>query len=274
MKRLLFPILVAFLFVSKGNAQVKGEKTNKNKADSSVSVSNNKVKDDTTIYISAVVDVQPEFIGGMPKWYSFLQENFKAPDVPGLNGKVIISFVVEKDGSLVDIKVLRDVGYGTGDEAIRIMKLSPNWTPAQQNGATVRCSFVQTISIAIPATAVEPISETKATDDNALYNSDYIEIQPSFPGGEQAWDDFLKKNYTPIFKIAFNAELLISFIVEKDGSLTDIKIVKDYGLGTGEDAVRVMGRSPKWEPGKHKGAVVRCLYFQKFPTKTQYSNRY
>ena len=44
------------------------------------------------------------------------------PDEEGLNGKVFVSFVVEKDGSLTDIKVLRDIGYGTGKEAIRVLK--------------------------------------------------------------------------------------------------------------------------------------------------------
>ena len=108
------------------------------------------VTEDNTIYNSAGIEVKPEFPGGIQKWYSFLKNNFQAPDEPGLKGKVIVSFVVEKDGSLTDIKVLRDIGFGTGKEAERVLKKGPRWTPAEQNGKKVRCSFIQTFSVETP----------------------------------------------------------------------------------------------------------------------------
>jgi periplasmic protein TonB len=108
------------------------------------------VTEDNTIYNSAGIEVKPEFPGGIQKWYSFLKNNFQAPDEPGLKGKVIVSFVVEKDGSLTDIKVLRDIGFGTGKEAERVLKKGPKWTPAEQNGKKVRCSFIQTFSVETP----------------------------------------------------------------------------------------------------------------------------
>ena len=52
-----------------------------------------------------------------------------------------VTFVVEKDGSLTDIKVIRDIGYGTGKEAIRVLKKCPKWTPGEQNGKKVRCTL-------------------------------------------------------------------------------------------------------------------------------------
>lgn len=108
------------------------------------------VTEDNTIYNSAGIEVKPEFPGGIQKWYSFLKNNFQAPDEPGLKGKVIVSFVVEKDGSLTDIKVLRDIGFGTGKEAERVLRKGPRWTPAEQNGKKVRCSFIQTFSVETP----------------------------------------------------------------------------------------------------------------------------
>jgi protein TonB len=108
------------------------------------------VTEDNTIYNSAGIEVKPEFPGGIQKWYSFLKNNFTAPDEPGLKGKVIVSFVVEKDGSLTDIKVLRDIGFGTGKEAERVLRKGPRWTPAEQNGKKVRCSFIQTFSVETP----------------------------------------------------------------------------------------------------------------------------
>ena len=108
------------------------------------------VVEDNTIYNSAGVEVQAGFPGGMAKWYSFLKSNFNPPDEPGIKGKVVIQFVVEKDGSLTDVKVLKDVGYGSANEALRVLRKGPKWTPAVQNGKNVRCTCIQTISIETP----------------------------------------------------------------------------------------------------------------------------
>jgi protein TonB len=107
------------------------------------------VEEDNTIYNSAGIEVKPEFPGGWPKFYKFIENNYNVPsDSPG--GKVFIQFVVEKDGSLTDIKVLRDIGYGTGKEAERVLRKSPKWTPAEQNGKKVRCSYQLPITLQAP----------------------------------------------------------------------------------------------------------------------------
>lgn len=104
-------------------------------------------KDDNLIYNSAGIDVRPEYPGGMSEFYLYIQKNYKVPYVKGLTGKVLVSFVVEKDGSITDIKVLKDLGYGTGDEAVRILKNCKKWSPGEQNGAKVRCSYVLPINL-------------------------------------------------------------------------------------------------------------------------------
>ncbi len=109
--------------------------------------SNPTVADDKNAYNTSGVEVIPVFPGGIKEFYQFIGKNYQVPNVPGLKGKVIISFVVEKDGSLNDIKVLRDIGYGTGIEAIRVLNLSPKWTPAEQNGQHVRCKYMLPLSI-------------------------------------------------------------------------------------------------------------------------------
>ena len=105
------------------------------------------VEEDNNVYNSAGIEVKPEYPGGLAKFYSFIKNNYQAPDEEGLKGKVIVSFVVEKDGSLTDIKVLKDIGYGTGTEAIRVLKKCARWTPAEQNGKKVRCSYQIPIAI-------------------------------------------------------------------------------------------------------------------------------
>lgn len=102
---------------------------------------------DNTIYSTAGIEVKPDFPGGMDKFYKFIAENFKTPKVDKLDGKVYVTFVIEKDGSLTDIKVLRDLGYGTGKEAIRVLELSPKWLAGELNGRKVRCTYSLPISI-------------------------------------------------------------------------------------------------------------------------------
>lgn len=105
------------------------------------------VEEDNTVYNTAGIEVKPDFPGGMQKFYDFIGKNYQTPEEEGLKGKVYVSFVVEKDGSLTDIKVLRDIGYGTGKEAERVLRKCPKWTPGEQNGKKVRCTYSLPISI-------------------------------------------------------------------------------------------------------------------------------
>jgi hypothetical protein len=102
---------------------------------------------DNTIYNTAGIEVKPEYPGGIDQFYKFIAEKFQTPKVEKLAGKVYVTFIIEKDGSLTDIKVLRDIGYGTGKEAIRVLKLCPKWMPGQQNGKTVRCTYSLPIAL-------------------------------------------------------------------------------------------------------------------------------
>ena len=93
------------------------------------------------------VETKPDFKGGIKEFYTYVSKNFKVPNANKLSGKVIVSFVVEKDGSLTDIKVIRDIGYGTGEEAIRVLKNSPTWIPGYQSGKPVRVMYTLPIVI-------------------------------------------------------------------------------------------------------------------------------
>lgn len=105
------------------------------------------VEEDNNVYNTAGIEVKPDFPGGIEKFYKFVGNNYKTPEEEGLKGKVYVTFVVEKDGSLTDIKVLRDIGYGTGAEAVRVLKKCPRWTPGEQNGKKVRVLYSLPITI-------------------------------------------------------------------------------------------------------------------------------
>jgi protein TonB len=79
---------------------------------------------------------------------NYLQKNMKYPPVArenNITGRVIVSFVVEKNGDLSDVKVLRGIGGGCDEEAVRVLKASPAWKPSTQNGRSVRCTFTMPI---------------------------------------------------------------------------------------------------------------------------------
>lgn len=104
-------------------------------------------EEDNSIYNSAGVEVKPEYPGGMEKFYKFVQSNFKSPTTPDFpGGKIFVMFVIEKDGSLTDVKV-KDIGFGTKEEALRIISLMPKWLPAENNGKKVRCSYMLPIAL-------------------------------------------------------------------------------------------------------------------------------
>lgn len=89
----------------------------------------------------------PSYPEGIENFYKFIALNYKAPTEANLKGKVYVTFIVEVDGSLNDFKILRDIGYGTGEEAVRVLKLSPKWNPGKVNGEAVRTMYSLPITI-------------------------------------------------------------------------------------------------------------------------------
>jgi len=98
-------------------------------------------EDKNKVYTPETVDVKPEFVGGMRAFYSFIAKNYRAPEKEGLNGRVIVTFIVQEDGSLSDFDLLEDIGYDTGEEALRVLALCPKWNPAMIGGKAVRCQY-------------------------------------------------------------------------------------------------------------------------------------
>ena len=97
------------------------------------------------VYNSA--EIKPDFPGGIQAFYEFVGNNYKMPEAKDLKGKVYIKFIVEADGSLTNFEIMRDIGHGTGEEAIRVLKLSPKWIPGEVEGNKVRTLFSLPISI-------------------------------------------------------------------------------------------------------------------------------
>jgi TonB family protein len=124
----------------------------------------------------ASIDRAPQFKGGMLRFYQFLALNLRYPDKMlryNVQGSVIIALTVEKDGSLSDIRSVKDVGYGSAEEAIRVLKKSPKWQPGFQNGELVRVRYTLPISFNLKKAEMGDTAVSKVTFD---YKADIPEV--------------------------------------------------------------------------------------------------
>jgi TonB family protein len=102
--------------------------------------------------VFTVVEKEPSFPGGENKFAAYLGHNIKYPALmrqKKVEGTVVISFIVEKDGSLSSLKVLREPGYGSGKETIRVLSTSPKWEPGVQKGKKVRVQYTIPINFTL-----------------------------------------------------------------------------------------------------------------------------
>lgn len=140
-------------------------------------------------------------------------------------------------------------------------------TALQPGNATARSSIVDAatvkpaISIALQTSAGHLHKDSAEADHSPVFNA--VEINPNFPGGEEGFGRFLRDNIHYPEKAKANniqGRVFIQFVVEKDGSLSDMKTLRDPGDGLGAEAERVLSISPKWQPGIQNGKPVRVQY--------------
>ena len=238
-----------------------------------------------------VVEQMPEFPGGMDAMMKFIAGNVKYPEVAkdkGIQGRVFVSFVVEKDGSVSNVKVLRGIGGDCDEEAVRVISSMPKWKPGMQKGEPVRVSYCIPIMFKLGQTNDEykttvktvvagddehswkastatlpdnPAKDNMKPDKNGVYQ--VVDQMPEFPGGEKAMMKYLADNIKYPQKAKDNniaGRVFVGFIVEKDGSISEVKVLRGIGGGCDEEAVRVIKAMPKWTPGKVKGEPVRVSY--------------
>jgi TonB family protein len=219
--------------------------------------------DTSTVFSIAKVDVMPAYPGGIGEFYKWVGQNYKYPKTAveaGVRGRVIVQFVVERDGSLTDIKTVgRPLGYGTAEEAIRLLQTSKKWKPGVQTGRPVRVQYTLPINLELP--------QTEQRKDRTVTTSETpIRLSPTYPGGLDAFYTWFGKNFKlpkAAKEARFAGTLILTFTVENDGSLTNIKILKDLKggeYGVGEEAKRVLALSQKWKPAIQNGKPVRMQY--------------
>lgn len=102
------------------------------------------VVEETREQVFTIVEVMPEFSGGEAALAKYLQKNIVYPErakTMGIEGKVYVSFVIDQFGNVNDVKILRGIGGGCDDEALRVVKKMPRWNPGKQGGRPVKVQF-------------------------------------------------------------------------------------------------------------------------------------
>ena len=103
--------------------------------------------------MGCIADPEPEFPGGIEALYKFITDNLKYPQLAlenGIEGRVYLNFVIDTDGTVSNVRVMRDIGGGCGREAKRVVEMMPKWFPAKQRGKPVRTPFNLPVNFVLP----------------------------------------------------------------------------------------------------------------------------
>ena len=258
------PVLALLLIVNARATAQQTTKANKTAREAKTAdvtdIKINKADADT---IFDVVEVAPEFPGGMDQMAKYLSENIKYPEEAkekGISGRVYIEFVIEKDGAVSNVKVMKSISGGCDEEGVRVVNAMPKWKPGMQKGKPVRVHYVLPIFFKLDDSA----TTAKKTDEK-IY--DTPETMPEYPGGMEAIIKYMQENITVPEKymdmdVKATYRVMVSFVVESDGSVTDVKTVKPEPSkqDLNDEAVRVVKGMPKWKPGTMDGKPVRVRY--------------
>jgi len=222
------------------------------------------------------------------KMLNFIYQNLKYPKeaaAQNIEGTTVVQFTVEKDGSITNEKVVRQIGGGCEEAVKNILSQMPNWIPGRQKGQAVRVQYTLPVVFKLTDDSVTD-AETrdarleKSGDKNATNAADVfkvVEEMPRFPGCEDIDGSIQQKEecakaklleyiYTHIKypKAAKNQNVegvsIVKMIIEKDGSVSSTEIVRDPGAGIGQESKRVIEGMPQWIPGKQNGQAVRVQY--------------
>jgi TonB family protein len=201
--------------------------------------------------VFTVVEQNPEFPGGLRELGNYLGRNIRYPSAAqraNVQGKVFVQFVVGVDGTIRDPKILKGIGFGCDEEALRVTLNMPKWNPGKQNGKPVAVQYNL------------PIAFVLEKNSSGTSNADR---SPEFPGGMTALQQYIASNLSyPSAAKRANVEgiVITGFTVAKDGAIKDVVIVKGLGFGCDAEAIKLIMKMPKWTPATQKGEPVDAKY--------------
>lgn len=229
------------------------------------------IEDDQPFLIAETMPLFPMQEGGNPGYgdlntfRAWVQKNIKYPAEAfknGEQGRVVLSFVVEKDGSVSNIQILQTPGKAFSEETRRVVAASPKWKPGEQRGEKVRVRYTLPVDFRITATAQDTkTSENKGSGEEPFL---VVDTPPQFNGGDigefRRWVQMNVKYPAEALGKNIYGKVLVTFVIEKDGSVGNAEIFKSPDKSLADEVLRVIGKSPKWTPGKQRGEAVRVKF--------------
>lgn len=202
--------------------------------------------------IAEVLKNTPSFPGGDMAMYEFLAANIRYPSEAAernIQGRVIVEFFVQNDGSITNVQVMEQVNPLLDAEAIRLVQSMPKFVPASENGEMVGAWLALPINFSLNADDAQ----------NKNGENESSRVVPQFPGGEVAMYEFLAKHIRYPREAAernIQGRVDVQFFVQKDGSITNVQVVNKVNPLLDAEAVRVVESMPKFVPASENGEVV------------------
>jgi len=208
----------------------------------------------------------------------FIAANLQIPPeakAQGAGGVVMMEFVVEKNGSIGEVKPIHDPGLGLGAEATRVIELMKSkkikWTPAEEDGKRVAYRYTVPVSFNLNLPKVEKAPSTMPVVDHSNQVYEIVEVMPRFAGCEASTQDSIDCTFTKIIshiksnlkypeeamKNKIQGQVVAEFIIDEKGAVTKPTILQGIGSGCDEEALRVLSLMPAWTPGTQDGQAVK-----------------
>lgn len=215
------------------------------------------VTSDQNVLCYYIAEEMPQFPGGDVAAY--IARNLCYPEScykKEIQGRVICQFVVEKDGRLTDVQVVRGVHPDLNKEAVRIIYSMPKWIPGQQRNQVVRVKYTLPVNFKINKEAVVDTTVYAEAEKMPEFPNDSLFHYLGKETGKVMYN--LYKNYQHV--TVFSERVVCQFIVEKDGSITHVKVIRGVCPEYDNESIRILQNMPKWVPGEQNGKKVRVRY--------------
>lgn len=215
-----------------------------------------------------VVDEMPLFPGGDAELLKYLGANTRYPQEAkdqNIQGKVITRFKVNADGTVSDVSILKGVNAYLDAEAIKVVSTIPKFTPGKLNGVAVPVWYMVPISFTLRGDPVTRPSRFEVIGTDTIYTS--TKNMPSYTGGNEALKKFKEENlkFPPEVKsLGIEGFVMVRFIIEKDGTVSNVKVMNGVSPTLDAEAIRVTKMMPKWQPGMEKDKPVRFLWMTNY----------
>lgn len=207
----------------------------------------------------AVIATSAHFPGGEVAMMRFIANNLSYPESAikkNIQGRVLLSFFVKKDGSISNIKVEKSLTPNLDNEAIACVKKMPKFVPAlTKDNRPVESRIFLPFSFKLVDSA-EVVPEEAPDNQNAEEAFVVVDEQPQFKGGTKALMQYLNKNLVYPKDNKQNGTVIIQFVIKKDGSVANAKVLRSLNKKCDEAALKVIMEMPKWIPGKQDGKPV------------------